>query len=764
MYMRNFSSKAFNGGEYDPGDVKEGLASSTVNNNGWPTLTGTSGTPTDSFAKVFFNNSSLNAYDVSNDYAVNNLFLQSEFDKNGTFYYSSFENFATLINSEGKTGSSFTVYEQLGTPNKDENYFYQRGNFMPYNTLNINDIANYNLYDDTGAPLTEGDERVNEPVYGLNGNPDFHFGMYIWADFYQPQDGMVENSDGSGESPMIFEFTGDDDMWVYIDGVLVLDLGGIHDAQSGSINFTDGTIEYTDTKTNQAPVWKKTTLKAQYEVAGKTGLDWDGNTFIDGSNHRIQIFYMERGEGASNLKISFNLKTIPDGQLAVSKNVEHYYAPQLADTTYTMEIKVNGEVYDGETYTIYGTDQTGVTDDNGQFTLKHGQTALFPDLTVGDQVAVKEVATSDTPAGVTIANNYNITYTVTDGAGNTIGGTGADGTVTATMPGYGSINVRVTNTATFTRPLKLVKNFDTPSGGNAAPDGFEATYILYEVTATGNVAIGSVRYSDLEKGEYTFWLDTGKDYTIVETFDSEGDNKAETDNAKWLGVSTVTNDPATGTQPNAGIVHLDENDAAEGEDVDTITLTNRYGEPSGDLSITKTVWRTDTDSASYDGEFTFEVTVSGASGEYTVSYATANTDQGAQTHSGNVNFDSETHKATVKLYAGETITIQGLPAGVQAEIKEINYNGYAPEWSNTEANTVTGYDDIASTAVATVTTNVISSSNPIKVTCTNTTGAVLPSTGGMGTTPFVTLGSLCTLGAGLLLLAQRRRKGGSAAA
>ena len=77
-------------------------------------------------------------------------------------------------------------------------------------------------------------------------------------------------------------------------------------------------------------------LKAQYEAAGKTGLDWDGNTFIDGSNHRIQIFYMERGEGASNLKISFNLKTIPDGQLAVSKNVEHYYAPQLADTTYTM--------------------------------------------------------------------------------------------------------------------------------------------------------------------------------------------------------------------------------------------------------------------------------------------------------------------------------------------------------------------------------------------------------------------------------------------
>ncbi len=756
MYMRNFDGKAFGGGEYAPGDVKEGLASQTVNKNGWPTLTGESDTPTGkSFAEVFFDNGNLNAYNVSDTYAVNELFLQSEFDKNGTFYYSSFENFATLKNDNDQ---NFTVYEQLGTPNAGENYFYQRGNFMPYNTLNINNIANYNLYDDTGAPLTEEDERVNEPVYGLNENADFHFGMYIWADFYQPQDGMVENSDGSGESPMIFEFTGDDDMWVYIDGVLVLDLGGIHDAQSGSINFTDGTIKYTDTQTNQAPIWHKTTLRAQYEAAGKTGLDWDGNTFIDGSNHRIQIFYMERGEGASNLKISFNLKTIPDGQLAVGKKVEHYYAPQLKDVEYTMQVTVNNQLYANKPYTIMGTDKTGETDEKGQFTLKHDQTALFPDLTVDDQVAVKEVATSDTPEGVTIAQNYNITYTVTDGAGNTIGGTGDDGTVIATMPGYGSINVRVTNTATFTRPLKLVKTFDTPSG-NAAPDGFEATYTLYEVTATGNVAIGSVRYSDLVDGEYTFWLDTGKDYTIVESFDGEGDNKAETDNAKWLGVSTTTNDPATGTQPNEGIVYLDENDATEGGNVDTITLTNRYGEPSGDLSITKKVERTDGGSVDPDSIFNFTVTVQGANGSYNATYT--NETSGGKTHEVDVEFNGGI--ATVILYAGETVKIEGLPSGVSATIEEINYSGYAPEWSDTEDVTEGNPTDIASTAVATVTTTQISASNEIKVTCTNTTGAVLPSTGGMGVAPYLTFGGLLTLGAGLLLL-QRRRKGGSDAA
>lgn len=757
MYMRNFNGKAFGGGEYYPGDVKEGLASQTVNGNGWPTLTGASDTPNGkSFAEVFFGNSNLNAYNVSNDYAVNELFLQSEFDTNGTFYYSSFENFATLKNDGDK---NFTVYEQLGTPNAGENYFYQRGNFMPYNTLNIKDIANYNLYDDTGAPLTEEDERVNEPVYGLNEKADFHFGMYIWADFYQPQNGMVEDNEGGGVSPMIFEFTGDDDMWVYIDGVLVLDLGGIHDAQSGSINFTDGTIEYTDTQTNQTPVWHSTTLKAQYEAAGKTGLDWKGDTFIDGSNHRIQIFYMERGEGASNLKISFNLKTIPDGQLAVSKNVEHYYAPQLADTTYTMKVTVNDKPYANEDYTIYGTEQTGKTDSNGQFELKHDQTALFPDLTVGNKVTVKEVGTSDTEEGVEIEQNYGITYTVTDGGGNIIGGVGEDGTVTATMPGYGSIKVDVTNTATFTRPLKLVKNFVTPTG-SMAPEGFQATYTLYEVTASDNIEIGSVRYSDLKNGEYTFWLDTGKDYTIVETFDRQGDNKAETVAVEWLGVSTTTNDPATGTQPSAGIVHLDENDTTEGESIDTIILTNRYGEPAGNLSITKKVERTDGGPVDLDSIFNFTVTVQGADGSYNATYT--NETSGGKTHEVNNVMFSE-GEATVELYAGETVKIEGLPSNVKATIEEINYSGYAPEWSNTEANSVEGYNDIESTAVGTVTTKQISASNEIKITCTNTTGAVLPSTGGMGVAPYLTFGSLLTLGAGLLLLQRRREEGSDAA-
>ena len=588
MYMFDYGNAAFSGGGYGSGDVKEGLAGATVDKNGWPHLSSGGS----SFSNFF--GQSASAYNVDSANAVNHLFLKSKFDEDGTFYYSSFENFATLKND---SDSNFTVYEQLGTPSNEDEYFYQRGNFMPYNTLDPGNVRNQNLYSDTGESLNQSDPRYNEDIYGFNEADNFYFGMYIWADFYQPENGQVTNNAGTSSEDMIFEFTGDDDLWVYIDGVLVLDLGGIHDAQSGYINFASGQIGYTDTETGEDPDWHYTTLRSMYESAGEgQSVNWDGDTFADGSSHRIQIFYMERGAGASNLKISFNLKTIPDGQLSVRKEVENYYAPQLADIEYTMQVTVNGAPYANQSYTYYEQQGGGTTDENGRFKLKYGQTAIFSDLTVNDIVTVKEIDSSDTETGSSISQNYDISYTVTDGAGNTTGSEGQDGIVTATMPGYGSIQVTVTNTATYTRPLKLVKNFDgTPN--NAAPEGFEATYTLYEqATGNGGVAVwepvGSIKYSDLENGEYIFWLDVEKNYKIEETFGA-GDSNGETTELPWLGVETTTNDPARGTDASEGIVYLETNDATEGNGIDTITMTNRYGDPTVSLTIIKNIYGLD---------------------------------------------------------------------------------------------------------------------------------------------------------------------------
>lgn len=602
MYMFNYDNDKcqFDEAGYEvngrEGDVKEGLVKRTVNDNGWPTFSGDYGTRNGRPLSWLFGNSS-SAYAVDEEYAVNHLFLESNFVEDGTFYYSAFENFATLANDND---SNFTVYDALGTPAGGDQYYFKRGNFMPYNTLNPSTIANRNLYSYTGEELSTDDPRYNDPIYALNGTADFHFGMYVWADFYQPQGGQVENNAGTDSKDMIFEFTGDDDMWVFIDGVLVLDLGGIHDAQSGSINFADGTVRYTDTVLNADQAdWHETTLKAQYEKANKADtVNWNGDTFADGSNHRIQIFYMERGEGASNLKMSFNLKTIPDGQLTVRKDVENYYAPQLEDIKYTMKVTTteNGieTPYAGKEYTFHEQSGGGTTDENGEFTIKYGQTAVFPDIEVGTTVNVKEVDTSDTPEGSTIAENYDIAYVVTDGAGNQIEGSTTDGKVTAEMPGYGSIQVVVTNTATFTRPLKLVKTFDGTEE-NKAPANFEATYTLYEVGIDGEeTEVGSIKYSDMDEAQdemsasYIFWLETGKNYTIKESF-VDGDNAGDTDDLFWKDWTISANNPAYGTEDKAGIVYLEATDDIEGDGIDTLTVTNIYSGKTVKITVDKVV-------------------------------------------------------------------------------------------------------------------------------------------------------------------------------
>ena len=121
---------------------------------------------------------------------------------------------------------------------------------------------------------------------------------------------------------MVYEFNGDDDLWVYVDGVLMLDIGGIHDAHSGSINFATGDITYDSVS--------GTTIKAQFQAAGvfPDGSPWDnskvseyfnGNTLKDLTTHNFKMFYMERGAGASNLKMKFNLEVIPTYEVNFNK-------------------------------------------------------------------------------------------------------------------------------------------------------------------------------------------------------------------------------------------------------------------------------------------------------------------------------------------------------------------------------------------------------------------------------------------------------------
>lgn len=746
MYMIDYTrGAAFSGASYgvNYGSIKQGIASSKVNENGWPTHTGAYDTPTrGSFSKYF--GGSRSAYNVGEDNAVNHLFLQSHFDENGEFYYNSAEYFATLKNDND---DDFTVYNELGTPSNENVYYYQRGNFMPYNTLKLSSILNHNLYSDTGQALSQGDDRYGEPLYGFNETNNFYFGMYIWADFYQPQGGIVEDNDGDGSSPMIFEFTGDDDMWVYIDGVLVLDLGGIHDAQSGYINFQTGEVRWTETQTGQQVNWvEPTNLKTIFANAQEEdSTNWSNNTFADGSYHRIQIFYMERGAGASNLKISFNLKTIPDGQLAVRKDVENYYAPQLEDIEYTMKVTttVDGvtEAYAGQDYTLFEQTGGGTTDSEGIFSLKYGQTAIFPDIEVGTEVHVQEISSSDTPTGAEIDDNYNISYSVTDSSGQVIEGSSITGGVaSAEMPAYGSVNVVVTNSATFTRPIKLVKKF-SGTEDNAAPENFEATYTLYEVKSQNNEIIeeeiGSIRYSDMVEASdglsasYVFWLDTEKTYRIREHFNT-GDNDGGTDTLPWRGYDIVTIDPAPGTDIADGIVYLDEDDstltnATEENPVDTITITNIYSATI--LTINKIDAATNEELSGV--EFSLYKKVDDGSGQYT-EVGKYTTDENGQ------------------------ITLNNLTAGDYRLTETKAAPGYILPSSSWDF-TVDSQGEITF-----VGSDVSYDEEAEMITITNQLGAELPETGGIGLIKYKQVGWMLLLaafiGVDIQLMARKKQK------
>lgn len=244
---------------------------------------------------------------------VNHLFLQSSFNEDGSYEYSSFKNYAHL-----EDNGNFTVYDALGTPSEENRPYFQRGNFMPYNSISASGVSkNKNLYDESGNKLSDTDSAHGKTLYKTQGTPDYYFGMYVEADFNQPRNGQLKN-----KSDMVYEFNGDDDLWVYVDGVLMLDIGGIHDAHSGSINFATGAITYDSVS--------GTTIKTQFQTAGvfPDGSPWDdskvseffnGNTLKDFTAHNFKMFYMERGAGASNLKMKFNLEVIPTYEVNFNK-------------------------------------------------------------------------------------------------------------------------------------------------------------------------------------------------------------------------------------------------------------------------------------------------------------------------------------------------------------------------------------------------------------------------------------------------------------
>lgn len=210
--------------------------------------------------------------------------------------------------------------------------------------------------------------------------------MNLGAEFYMPEDGKVNNQD------MMFDFTGDDDVWVFIDGVLVLDLGGIHQALDGSINFSTGEIKY-DKKQSHGDTPAGTITQA-FKNAGKT---WDPVAY---KTHYLSFFYLERGDGGSNCKIKFNLPVKPSKAIDIEKetlgaiDTNEKFQFQLFVNDSSTPYQGKYSVYDVSTNRVVQSDVSA--GDNGVIELARSQFARVQsdDFTDDTTYKVRELNSS----------------------------------------------------------------------------------------------------------------------------------------------------------------------------------------------------------------------------------------------------------------------------------------------------------------------------------------------------------------------------------
>ena len=137
---------------------------------------------------------------------------------------------------------------------------------------------------------------------------NYGFGTKLEFKFRLTDNGTVVGTDGK-EHPIKFNFSGDDDAWVYVDGNLALDVGGAHGKVTGQIDFKNKIATVSKTKVSQGSPTEGNDTRSKFKIKGSNS-----------DEHTLTMFYMERGMWESNMKVSFNF---PDeNEFAVEKKVD----------------------------------------------------------------------------------------------------------------------------------------------------------------------------------------------------------------------------------------------------------------------------------------------------------------------------------------------------------------------------------------------------------------------------------------------------------
>ena len=305
----------------------------------------------------------------------------------------------TIYNMNLKFNNIYTAYDLFG--NVDSNTKY--GSLSVYQEVNTDykfpfkiDSDGYRTFDSANMYVVKNDTNKKFDLY--NGgyrtwwhdvtsqyeaamdnqfipyntpnnaaNMDYGFTMCMDIKFYMASDGKIHIYDENGndnEQSMVFEFTGDDDLWIYIDSNLRLDMGGMHGPKSGTINF------------DKSAGGGSCVAKVFYDNGA---INTESKFNLPAGEHNMKIFYMERAQKGSNLKIRYNLisknnlKIDPNGGTYRGKSDVYEAGDFLSNET----VKLNVPTRAG--YTFKGWDIQGsgrLSSNNKKYYMGYNDTTL----------------------------------------------------------------------------------------------------------------------------------------------------------------------------------------------------------------------------------------------------------------------------------------------------------------------------------------------------------------------------------------------------
>lgn len=603
------------------------------------------------------------------------------------------------------------VYEGLNFPFNESTFngittysydsFTDKNRVIVGNDFKVGTYSNATVGNDKGVGFFPFDKTT-----ATNNANKYGFGTEFDIDFYVSETGTLTAADGT-QKDITFNFSGDDDVWVYVDGVLVLDLGGAHKVSSGSINFSTMEVIYkaavdsSDNINSRTAVPKTNdeyaTNKDYVKTVGLANIFKANGAEFNNKNsskkHTLQMFYMERGSFDSNCSVSFNL---PQNTGLLVRNDVNFDSvnPGLKEATmgiankdYFSYMIENKYASDAEFNTLtgkYGTLPNKTTSDiinnNGNFTFDTSN-PLYPIVTTDNIIR-------------RVVNGTTYYLAVKNDSGNSCESYWSTHLKDA-YTGLPSINFSLPDDFAKLESSTDENNSTAVSGQTDTNGGFN---LLFNQSAKFNSKIPSNTMVKVVQNETLYEVNAGDSKTAMSVASDDNGKVTRRNVSNFYSTSykitddksqkviteangkkdsnVFSNDTSAGTD---GFYFADYSENHSDSSAMTVNFTNTVS--TSDIKIIKKVTTDNSDNRvdpKSGDRFTFTVKLSNIFGDKddTTLNEYENLTYKVYDSAGNLEGTRTYGKSGVSITANEYAVITGIPVGTHYEVTEKQRTGY----------------------------------------------------------------------------------------